>query len=357
MPDDVIFYCSYTDVHGNKDAGIPVVACSIHGTWINWSIQSSPFIVTTGQHGGWPGTFFVTDSVMTVTLGWKADKDGYGYFLTELFKKNWAQWSDIGEMNFTIGKGHEAGRKVMEWSGWVWGIRKLGNRAIAYGENGVTALFPDPNDPKDYGSDEIYRVGLKGKHAVCGDDNAHFFIDNKGQMFGLAEGLTLLDYSEYLSPMAANLVMSYDIESGLIYICDGSLGYVYSTRTGSLGEGPVNITGIYSQGGTLYVVAPADITIDPFEICTGIYDEGTRNSKSIHSLEIATDLTATLSAAIDHRLDKSAAFETTKWQTVDARGMVPIPVYCQEYRIRIKSSVYEYFEIDRIVVNRTINAH
>lgn len=358
MADDITFIdCSDTDVHGNQDAGVLVSTGTILGTWINWSIDADVLTATVTQHGSWPSTFTITDSILTATTSIKADADGYGDFLIEVFKKNWVAWSDIGAMDFTIGKSHEAGRKVMEWSGWTWAVKKLGNRAIAYGENGVTALFPDPDDPKDFGSDEIYRVGLKGKHACCGDDKIHFFIDNKGQMFMFAESLTLLDYSEYLSDMATNLVMSYDPESGLVYICDGSLGYVYSSRTGSLGEGPVNVTGIYPQGGTLYVASPAAITTEPFEICTDIYDLGTRSGKNIYSLELGTDLTQTLSVAIDHRLDKSAAFETTDWYAVDARGMVFIPVYCQEFRIRARLATYEYFELDHIIVNHSINAH
>ena len=179
----------------------------------------------------------------------------------------------------------------------------------------------------------------------------HYFVDNLGQLWRFSEGLEKLDYSEYLSGMIDNLVLSWDAANKLLYICDGSQGYVYSQDSGSLGAGPVNVTGIDSQSGTLYVVSPAAISTPTFKICTDIYDLGTRKGKNIHSLEIGTDLTETLEAAIDYRLDKAAAFATTDWHVVDPRGIVFIPVYGREFRFRFKSDVYSYFEVEPIIVN------
>ena len=353
---DQTFFCDYTDVHGNKDAGIPALALSIHGDWLNVTIFADPIVVTLSQLGTYPGGVLITASPITVTLSFKAAdaSTGIGEFLTEAIKSNWVKWSNIGSLDFTIWKDNIAGERPLDWAGWVYAIKKLGNKVIAYGENGVSALLPSGNV---YGLNTIYRIGLKGKHAITGDDSVHFFIDNKGQLFKLGESLEMLDYSEYLNAMTSGLVMSWDAENSLVYICDGALGYVYSPKDRSLGAGPVNITGLSSQDGTLYVVSPATISTPAFEIWTDIWDMGTRKGKNIHSLEIATDLSATLQAAIDYRIDKAAAFTRTTWHTIDARGLVFIPCHGRELRFGVKSTTYSYFELDSIIVNGVVNNH
>jgi len=231
----------------------------------------------------------------------------------------------------------------------------LGNRVIAYGENGVSILTPSG---RTYGLNTIYRIGLKSKHAIAGDDKIHFFVDKKDQLFSLGEELIKLDYSEYLSVLSDYLLtMSYDIESNLVYICDGTYGFVYSPKDKSLGEGPVNVAGMFSQDGTLYVAAPAAITIPNFGICTDIYDLGSRKGKTIYSLEIGTDIEGTLQAAIDWRINKKSAFAQTGWFDVDRRGVVFITCYGKEFRCRLKNLEYEYFEPDYITVNGEIHDH
>lgn len=346
---DQTFDCAYTDVHGNKDAGIPVISITFAGAWLNWTVFADSIIVTMSQEGGWVTAILVTADPITVTLSFKnAD------VITKLFKINWIKWSDIGNLDFTISKINVAGERPLDWKGWIYDIRKLGGKVVAYGENGVSVLL---SSDKYYGLQTIHRIGLKGKGAVSGDDSAHYFVDNLGQLWRLSEGLEKLDYSEYLSGMNSNLVLSWDAENQLLYICDGSQGYVFSQDSGSLGAGPINVTGIDSQGGILYVASPATIAIPTFEICTDIYDFGTRKGKNIQSLEIGIDLTETLEAAIDYRLDKAVVFTQTDWHVVDPRGMAYIPVYGREFRFKVKSDVYSYFEIDSIIVNGEVCNH
>lgn len=343
-----IFYCDYTDVHGNEDAGIPVITLSVLGDWLSKTMFADPITITLTQHGTYPSSFLVTSDPIVLTLSFKSAD-----VLTELLKKNWVKWSAIGSLDFTIGRNNVAGERPLDWKGWVYAVKKLGSKVIAYGENGVSILAPSD---KHYGMNTIYRVGLKGKHAVAGSDSTHFFIDNKGQLYSLGEELRKLDYSEYLSVMS-DPVMSYDAESDLVYICDGALGYVYSPKNKSLGAGPVNITGLSSQGGTLYVTAPATATTEPFEICTDIYDFGTRKLKTVFSLEFGTDLTETLYASIDFRTDKAQAFSQTLWYPVNEKGFLQRTCTAREFRFRAKVDNYEYFEIDSLKINGEVLSH
>lgn len=339
---DQTFDCKYTDVHGNKNAGIPVISISLAGIWLNRTIFADPVIVTISQEGDWVAGILVAADPIIVTISLK-DAD----VITELFKTNWVKWSDIGSLDFTIDRTNVAGERPLDWRGWVYSICKLGSKVVVYGENGVSILNPSGTY---YGLQTVYRVGLKGKGAVSGDDSVHFFVDNLGQLWRFSEGLEKLDYSEYLSGMLDNLVLSWDAANKLLYICDGSQGYVYSQDSQSLGAGPVNVSGINSQSGSLYVVSPATIATPTFEICTDIYDLGTRKGKNIHSLEIGTDLTEALEAAIEYRIDKADDFAVTDWHVVDSRGFVYLPVHGREFRFKVKSDVYSYFEVDYITI-------
>ena len=348
---DQTFDCYDDDRLGNSDGGVLVVTLSILGTWINQNIDdiSSTDTITLSILGDFVEGVVVDSSPIVVTLSFK-DAD----VLTENFKKNFVKWSRVGSLIFTIDRDNIAGEMPLDWQGWVYAVKKLGNSAVAYGENGVSILT---KAGKFYSLNTIYRVGLKSKHAVAGNDSAHFFIDNKGRLFSLGESLRKLDYSEYLSPMGNNLVMSYDDENDFIYICDGGLGYIYSVRDESLGSGPVNVTGISSQGGTLYVASPATITTPPFQICTDIYDFGTRKLKTVNSLEIGTNLTETLYSSIDYRNDKSSAFSQTLWWPVNEKGSIHRNCCAREFRFRFKTNNYEYFEMDYININGEIHTH
>lgn len=343
---DTIFYCNYTDVHGNKNAGIPVISASILGSWLNQTVFADPVIIALSQEGTYLGGVLVPSSPIAITFSFKSAD-----ILTEAFKKNWVKWSNIGSLDFAIGRGNIAGERPLDWRGWIYAVKKLRDKIVAYGENGVSILSPSGNS---YGLNTIYRIGLKGKNAIAGDDTVHFFIDSKGQLWSFGESLEKLDYSEYLSLMS-DPVMSYDVENNLVYICDGICGYVYSLKDKSLGNGPVNITGISSQGGTLYVGAPAIITNKIFEICTDVYDIGTREFKTISSIEVGTDLSNFLQASVDFRTSNKSNFTSVGWQLVNPSGVAYVPCFGVEFKFKLRALSYEYFELDYLIVNGIIH--
>jgi len=352
---DITFDCYGLDRQGNEDQGVLAVTTSIDGTWLNKTIFADPIVVNVSLSGNSANSVVISASPIVVTLTFQATAfDGFVPFASDV-KKNWVKWSNIGSLDFTIGKDNVAGEKPLDWKGYVYSIKKLGNKVVVYGENGVSFLVPSE---RYFGLDTFYRVGLKGKNAVVGDEKRHFFIDRAGQLWKLGiESLDRFDFSEYLSPMNDNLVMSYDAPNNLVYICDGSSGYVYNPAAGSLGECPANISGMGSQDGTLYVSAPATITTEPFAICTDIYDFGTRANKTIFSLEFGTDLSTGLYAAIDYRRDIAGDFDTTPWYAVSPNGSVHITAFGREFRFRLKTLAYEYFELDYIRINGVVHAY
>ena len=342
---DITFNCLGYDKDGNPNQGVAYAYAIASG-----AIPFSAFDATATAYGIASATP-IWGSVYEATA--TAYALAYGDLLLEGLRRNWIKWSNIGELDFTISRDNVAGERPFDWKGWIYEVKKLGDKVVAYGENGVSILIPSGNN---YGLNTVYRIGLKSKQAVTGNDAVHYFIDNKGQLFSLSETLQKLDYSEYLSAMNSP-VMSYDAEIDLVYICDGTLGYVYSLRDKSFGSGPVDITGISSQGGTLHAVAPAAIVIPNFEICTDIYDFGTRKLKTIFSLEFGIDLQVALQASIDYRRHKHQTFLQTLWYDVNEGGSAFITCNGREFRFRAKALNWEYFEMDHWIINGEVLEH
>jgi hypothetical protein len=349
---DIVYNCRTRDSGtGLPDQGVLVVTSSFSGVWLNKRIDASPWVSTSSILGSFLKGISAI-GLFTVTTSLKPD-DTFILF-TDITRTNWVKWSDIGSLVFTVGKDNVAGERPLDWKGYVYAVKKLGNKVVVYGENGVSFLLPTGSI---FGLNTIYRVGLQGKHAVTGDESKHFFIDNSGQLWKLSDGLKLLGYSEYLSALNSSVVMSYDNLNNLVYICDGVFGFIYDVETGSFGKGQENITGIGFKSGVTYTAASSVISTDPFEICTDIYDLGSRAGKTIYSLEFGTDLTTGLYGAIDWRRDKAGSFTQTPWYTVSSGGRVFITAYGREFRFRVKTLTYEYFELDYIKVNGVADAY
>lgn len=325
---------------------LPEVLVTALGDWLNINILADPIEITVTLEGRFPEGFTITSDPVIVTVSPQE-----ATILLEAIKKNWIKWSGVGSLDFTIGQDNVAGERPLDWKGWIYEIKKLDNKLIVYGENGVSILTPHD---KFYGLTTIRSVGIYSSRAVAGTDQVHFFIDKLGQLYRFEKELELLDYSEFFSTMNT-LVMSYDMQNDLLYICDGIQGYIYSHRSRSLGAGPVNITGIGSQDGMLLVTSAGAITTPTFEICTDIYDLGTRKFKTIRSIEVGTDLTENMEASIDYRVSNKVVFSNIGWHPVTSDGVAYMTCYGLEFRFRLRVANYEYFELDYLKLNGLIH--
>lgn len=352
---DLIIDC---DLFENNLTITPVLL----GEWGIFSLASDRLALEITLHGAWAqGIKF--DGLFSVEVILKPD-DKYIHFANSV-KLNWVKWSNIGHLNFTVWKDNIAGERPLDWKGAVYSLKKLGNKVVAYGENGVSVLIPLGNT---YGLNTIHRIGLKGRQAVSGNKSIHFFVDTKGRLFSLSETPMKsnvfeassypqkLDYSEYLSDMS-DLVLSWDEENSLLYICDGEKGYVYNPENYSLGAGPAAITGIGSQGGILYIASSTLISTPAFEIGTDIYDFGTKKYKTIHEIEFGTNVSGVLQAAIEYRSDFTEDFKQTEWKDVMKKGNVFLTALGREFRFKAKVTAYEYIELDYINIKGIVHDH
>lgn len=312
-------------------------------------LNSNTSSVSVGTYGGFIEGDIIADGVSQLATA------TFGDISIGQNRSNWIKWSNIGSLDFTIWKDNIAGERPLDWPGTVYALKQLGSKVVAYGTNGVSFLVPAANA---YGLETIRTVGIKSKQAVAGNKNVHFFIDTVGQLWSLSDELQLLDYSEYLSSLGSP-VLSWDTKNQMLYICDGTTGYVYSPKDKSMGKGPPNVTGMAYQGGTLYPVAPATITTPVFSQVTDIIDMGTHKFKTIFEVEIGTNISSigTLQVAIDYRSDYSAAFSSTSWASVPVKGSVLITALGREFRIKTKLLAYEYIEIDYMKIHGLVHDH
>ena len=276
--------------------------------------------------------------------------DSTAEIYTEVSKRNWVKWSEIGNLDFDLSLSNIAGERPMFWSGLIYKIMKLGKQVVVYGENGVSLLFPHE---VSYGLSEILPHGLKGRDAVAGNDLIHFFIDNLGQLFSFSGKLERLDYSEYLSELS-NPILSFDSTNELLYICDGVLGFVYSPEMKSFGSGPNNVTGIGYRDGNAYIASPSVISIPAFELWTDILDFGTRHGKTLHMIEVGTDHSGELLTSVEFRMDKSQNFIRLPWVRTDPAGVAQFICHGKEFRIGVCVNSYQYLEIDYINIEGRI---
>ncbi len=279
--------------------------------------------------------------------GWA---NSLGVLLVEDVRQNWVKWSDIGNLDFTIGITNIAGERPMEWSGLVYEIKKLGNTLVIYGANGISIMTPHETS---FGLNELSPIGIKGRYAIAGTELSHFFIDTLGYLYRFDSKLENLGYQEYLKDLN-DPILTLDQSTGFLYICDNTLGFVYSTITNSFGSGPVSITGMGYQNSINYISAPEDITIPAFEVWTDIIDMGTRDAKTLHSIGFGTDLSEDLEASIEFRVNKRASFIRLPWVPVNPQGVAYLFCHGIEFRIGVKTNTYTYLELDSISIEGRI---
>lgn len=328
-----------------SDSNIPGVAIGSYGIFLDYYLISltrlavnsySIFSISSYRISGYTGV--AIRSISTFSLM----EDN----------KNFILWSNIGDLNFEINRSNVAGKRPLDWKGHVWEIKKLGNKIISYGENGISILTPIKTA---FGLETISKIGIKGMGAITGDESIHLFVDALGRLWSLSEELNLLDYSEFLSDLNSNIKMSYDNVNALVYICDGVLGYVYSIKDKSLGSCANNITGFGFQDGNYYIVASEIIENPLIVYCSIPYDFESRKQKTLHNLEFGVDGTDDIYASIEFKIDKNLDFISLPWFKINPSGIANINCYGIEFRIKFKSLIAQEINIEYIKINGIIH--
>lgn len=277
-------------------------------------------------------------------------------FILEHPNENSIAWSNIGELDFTVGQDNVAGNMPIDSKGYVLAIEQLAtsNLIYVYSENGIAQISPKG---VYYSRKEISNLGVKSKHSVVNTGDTQYFISTNNNLYRINSdsSVTLLGYSEFLISLI-DPVMSYDNFNKYIYICDGTNGFIYSVDSDCLTVGPPNVTSIHYRDDEFIVGAPADIVIPDFILVTDVYDMGTKKEKTIFEFIVNSSDPTGLELSIDYKILMDEEFVTLPYVDVGPFGVVKRPCFGREFRFRVKGTgVAETFKIESITVNGVIH--
>jgi len=344
---DITFDCEDYDPSGVVGQGRLLTHVAIAGDWIGIGIVATSLdlgdILIQGSSifsAVWGGTSLDLEDIFIE-----------GELAISLPVNNWVRWSDIGSFSFLIDRKNVAGEMPLDWPGTIYDVRKLGSSVMVYGSGGITQLVTKDNI---FGMKTLTRVGIKGAWAITGTEHFHFFVDSRSRLWKMGDQMELLGYDEFLSLMTTP-VLNYDESMNLLYICDGTYGYVYSLGDKSFGTGPTTITGIGYVNGSRYVIGSAAPSIPTFEIVTDILDIGSRNWKTLHELEIGTNLSGNLEAMVDFSNTLQGVFTSVGWKPISPEGVAFIHCAGKEFKVRVRNTTGAAIEVDYLRIKGVIH--
>lgn len=333
------------DCAADNYAGIIQTRTLIRGDVLHKVFRSltSLHVVTEIRGLAIPPNIFRNTQELRVITDLRAD------VFVEYVKSNWVGWSKIGDITFKQDLTNDSGYKPMSWPGIVYSVLKLDKNAVIYGSGGVTLMNPVTDPVPTFGFKDLLGFGIKGKSCVCGNAKKHYFIDINGSLWMLSDKLQNLGYEEFLAPLV-NPVMFYDEINDLVFISSADAGYVLSKD--GLGGGYPSITGVQYVGNVRVFTSPGEIASpDPLEIVTDTLDFQYRGMKTIEYIQVGTDLSSGLLAAVDYRYDKNAEFQTSPFVHVNKEGVAFTKAAGVEFRLRVKAESFTPFEVDYITVS------
>lgn len=343
----------FNPIDGNSYAYLDPIAIPITltGDAAIVTLYPSPIVIATTLSANQAVSIVVRSRALTgvsliIPIVFSIDADYKQWLIPK--SDEWVWTSRIGQMDFTDSDTGEVTKRPMSYNGVIYSIKKVGNQAVIMGENGISVMVPSGTT---WALKNIHPIGIKGKNCAVQTVNKVVFIDNKNSLGIITEGqgLQFIDYSQYFELMSQNTVMSYDPSLDIIYIADGTYGFIYSDS--GLGQGPTNISGLGYQNDTLFATAPSQPLFDALNICTDIIDFGVRTEKEIYEIDCGMSVVVPLYACIDYRWSKAQEWFTSPWVKADYQGRTfHYNISGVEFRIRIKLASYEYVELDYVNV-------
>ena len=312
-----------------------------------------PQILTPGEleatasiEGGWAKGFVVSGLMIAV-----AEISSNLYIDQQ--RTNWIAWSKIGSIDFTLDRTNDAGARPVTWAGWVHQVRPLGKHIVAYGSNGIALLSPVAEPAPTFAYKELYPVGLLDRNLVAGIDQRHYFIDANGTLCSLdAQGVKPIGYHEYLKSIHQEgtiPTMHFERRTQRLFICNGLTGFIY-TKDG-LGWGPSNITGLIQRDGELTFLSSGSVVYAPVNLVTNITNCGTNDYKPLQLLTISVYCPEDFYFQIDYRTSVKQDFKQTTWKRFNSRGEGFVNVTGIEFRVRVKTLVPVFTQIDDLVLH------
>ena len=246
---------------------------------------------------------------------------------------------------------NEAGFLPMEWQGTVWCIKALGDNLIVYGDNGISLLYMIDDPYPTFGMRTLRRFGIAGRTAVGGGDSGHIFIDAAGKCWSLSPELefTELDFDEVLADLVTDhisIIHDPQLDEFHITGTDGSTVKAFTLSDGALYRHKHAPTSGEFISGSMVGVYEELSSFDYAEVRTDTIDFGSRDIKTIQSIEVGGTATSTLSCRIFFRSDSSNGWSYTARTALNEKGVLDILASGVEFQIQIYDE--DYTNVSRI---------
>jgi hypothetical protein len=314
-----------------------------------------------------PGRYkdLVMDENMAVGTNWIAwsepgggDVDiPYAAFLAMFGYPDQAAYTKYKEVIYTLVESGLMGFLPLTNTGPIHrGFINGGNELAVYGTQGVSRLkwteqgFVEVPEFNQYGG---HAHGIQFRGCVGGDNIQQGYITRTGKWcFVSSKGVEEVGYEEFLNGITNGLtVVTYDPLEGHFFISDGVSCYV-RTRTGLGKSGAVKPTCVFRHEGYDGLLGWRTLLADPQAVAiqTGILDSGQRGVFETTFVRLATTDTtpAGWTVALDHRMDKAAAFTRSTPVAVDGRGVARIKIPWTEHKIVLAATDRTLVDLDRI---------
>ena len=249
----------------------------------------------------------------------------------------------------------------LDATGDVLALKSMGNRLIAYGRHGVSAVIPV--EYKSLGLTNVVGFqeqpvkgvnGIAGRGGVGGDDGEHIWIGNDGDLWRVgSDGADRLGYKEFVDGLVvADGIIGLDRQERDFWISDGITCYVRS-RTG-LG-GPLSILpssvvrSPYSTAlvGTAPEVdfsapepggVPPDLdSTDPDIVLarTVPFDFGQRTQKHVTALQIGVEGMRDVRGTVHYRFDTVTAYRRKIQRKTSKEGLCRIDANALDLKVEV----------------------
>lgn len=271
--------------------------------------------------------------------------------------ENFVEWSNIGDVSFTIGDANVAGFRPMPWNGEVYDVRTLSygkdlygkerEYIMVYGDKGIAKLKPADIG---FGFELEAKYGLLNRSAIGGSRTTHIFIDQFGYLRKVSEkGIELLGYQEYMAPMASeDIRIVYNDPENEFYISSDSYAFVLSAA--GLTQMDQRISGGFTVGDDFVGIRSATVD-DDITMVSDVLDFNIRAIKTITYLQISCKDDADLSSieASAYWKTSDTTWRQTPWRRVNKHGSVRIQASGVDFKIALRVKSYTTIAIDELL--------
>ena len=253
---------------------------------------------------------------------------------------------------------------------------------IVYGTFGITALIPVTEPSPTFSPLPVLPIGIANPLAVGGSlrgdaIDKHLFVDRVGVLWELSWQNSpvpkRLGFQEYLAPMQDGLSvadgvglisLTYNPYEDEYYISNGETAYVYN----GVGMTPVDkcITSMVDYknaqvtSGFHYTVLSDAVygyynkVFSGYDLLvkTDVFDMNVQAAKTVESVLLGMNVPegGVVECMVEWRNDKSKMFKPTPWKRVSPDGFCVPMVTAVEFRICLKCSKWEGFELSSMTV-------